>query len=143
DAFARAREALYAYQHYIMIGLTLRDEMALVVLPYLTDDRRARERIATEAEHEMLWSGAEAVADEAADYVRYPRLPLLFLEGGWEEAIRIAESAVGKVAMIRQINNSFLGQIARARGNRDLAWRLVNDTLPAGPETEPGDLYMP
>jgi DNA-binding CsgD family transcriptional regulator len=142
EAFAGARAALRAYQHYIMIGVILRDEMALVVLPYLTDDLRERERLATEAEHEMAWSGSAVTGGEVAEYVRYPRLPLLFLEGRWEEARRTAESA-GKVAMIGQINNSVLGMIAHARGERELAWNLVHDTFSAGPATEPGDLYMP
>ena len=121
DAFAHAREALRAYQHDIMIGVVLRDEMALVVLPYLTEDLHERERLAAEAEQVMAWSGPSVTAGETDQYVRYPRIPLLFLEGRWEEARQAAESTVDKVAMIRHINNSVLGMIARASGDRELA----------------------
>ncbi len=143
EAFARGREALRAYQHDVMIGVTLRDEMALVVLPYLTEDLHERERLATEAEQVMSWSGAPVSTGETSDYVRDPRIPLLFLEGRWEEARRVARATLDQVAMIRHINNSVLGMIARASGDREQAWQLVHDTLPAGPATEPGDLYMP
>ena len=114
-----------------------------MVLPYLTEDLHERERLATEAEQVMSWSGPQVATGETSDYVRDPRIPLLFLEGRWAEARQVARATLDQVAMIRHINNSVLGMIARASGDREQAWQPRSRYAARRTGNGAGDLYMP
>jgi DNA-binding CsgD family transcriptional regulator len=140
-AYEAARSAYENLDQHRLLAFVLRDELTYAVLPYLSDHLAERERVANAAEQAILRGNAAGAIDEPADYARYPRLPLMVLEGEWREARRILSvlAKYGAHAILRHIISSFLGPIARHQGERDLAWQQVHETWPAGPSTELGD----
>jgi DNA-binding CsgD family transcriptional regulator len=73
------------------------------------------------------------------------RLPLLALEGEWDEAEWLAtagsteekESALGRTRAQR-----YLAEVAHRRGDPERAWRAVQAGLPTGSATEPGTAVL-
>jgi transcriptional regulator with XRE-family HTH domain len=81
------------------------------------------------------WAGVEpAIA----------RLPVLLLDGHWEEARRIALQAAGADGIVNQrlFAARTLGPLALHQGEADLAWAQVASVMPDGPETAPGDTWF-
>jgi DNA-binding CsgD family transcriptional regulator len=144
-AYEYARTAYESLDQYRLLAFVLRDELTYVVLPYLSDHLAERKRVARAAEQAVLWGNAAGAIDEPSEYARYPKLPLMVLEGEWREARRIISvlAEYGAHAILRHIISSFLGPLARSQGERDLAWQQVHKTWPGGPSTEPddGDIY--
>jgi DNA-binding CsgD family transcriptional regulator len=140
-AYESTRAAYESLDQHRLLAFVLRDELTYAVLPYLSDHLAERERVATAAEQAILRGNAAGAIDEPAEYARYPRLPLAVLEGEWREARRIISvlTEYGVHAILRHIISSLLGPLARAQGERDLAWQQVHKTWPGGPSTEPGD----
>ena len=140
-AYESARAAYENLDQHRLLAFVLRDELTFTVLPYLSDHLAERERVATAAEQAVLRGNAAGAIDEPAEYARYPKLPLMVLEGEWREARRIISvlAEYGAHAILRHIISSFLGPLARDQGERDLAWQQVYKTWPGGPNTEPGD----
>jgi DNA-binding CsgD family transcriptional regulator len=140
-AYESARTAYENLDQHRLLAFVLRDELTYAVLPYLGDNLAERGRVATAAEQAVLRGNAAGAIDEPAEYARYPRLPLMVLEGGWREARRIISvlAEYGAHAILRHIISSFLGPLARAQGEIPLAWQQVHKTWPGGPSTEPGD----
>ncbi|HEX6738822.1 MAG TPA: helix-turn-helix transcriptional regulator, partial [Vicinamibacteria bacterium] len=132
--------AAYGEQHW-EVGTTLFYELDLVVLPYETDRLAERRRLAEEAER--AWTRASgALADFPP---RFARLPLLLLEGRWAEARDLALATLAATRSHeawRRYPGRYLGQLARAQGDTDLAWRLVREEFPTGPATEPGATWF-
>jgi DNA-binding CsgD family transcriptional regulator len=138
DAFVQARSVFRARGQQFAVGESAMDELRWVVLPYHADDCPRRDRLAHEAE--AAWTRARNALDALPP--RLARLPLLFVEGGWEEALPIA--VVGRErGFFRNMARSVLGPLARAQGESDLAWAVVREDLPAGPQSAPGDTYFP
>ena len=123
------------------MATTLFYELDLVVLPYETDRLAERRRLAEEAER--AWGRASgALADFPP---RFARLPLLLLEGHWAEARDLALTTLAATRSHeawRRYPGRYLGQLARAQGDTDLAWRLVREEFPLGPTTEPGATWF-
>jgi DNA-binding CsgD family transcriptional regulator/tetratricopeptide (TPR) repeat protein len=140
-AYEATRSAYEDLDQHRLLAFVLRDELNCVVLPYLGDNLAERERVATAAEQAVLRGNAAGAIDEPAEYARYPRLPLMVLEGEWPEASRIISvlTEYGAHAILRHIIGCFLGPLARAQGETRLAWQQVHKTWPGGPSTEPGD----
>ena len=140
-AYESAMTAYENLDQHRLLAFVMRDELTYVVLPYLSDHLEERERVATSAEQAVLRGNAAGAIDEPAEYARYPRLPLMVLEGEWREARRIISvlAEYGTHAILRHIISSLLGPLARHQDERDLAWHQVHKTWPAGPSTEPGD----
>jgi DNA-binding CsgD family transcriptional regulator len=140
-AYESARMAYENLDQHRLLAFVLRDELTYTVLPYLSDHLAERERVATAAEQAVLRGNAAGAIDEPAEYARYPRLPLMVLEGEWREARRILSvlAEYGAHAILRHIMSCFLGQLARDQGETRLAWQQVHKTWPGGPSTEPGD----
>jgi ATP/maltotriose-dependent transcriptional regulator MalT len=145
QAYESTRAAYENLDQHRLLAFVLRDELTCAVLPYLSDHLAERERVATAAEQAVLRGNAAGAIDEPVEYARYPRLPLMVLEGEWREARRIISvlADYGAHAILRHIISSFLGQLARGQGERDLAWEQVHKTWPGGPSTKPGegDIY--
>jgi DNA-binding CsgD family transcriptional regulator len=145
QAYESTRAAYENLDQHRLLAFVLRDELTYAVLPFLSDHLAERERVASAAEQAILRGNAAGAIDEPAEYARYPRLPLMVLEGEWREARRIISvlSDYGAHAILRHIISCFLGQLARHQGERDLAWQQVHKTWPGGPSTEPGegDIY--
>lgn len=137
-AFARARAGYAAHGQYLSAGESAMDELRWTMLPYYADRLGERERLATEAEEE--WARARGALDGLPP--RLARLSLLLLEGNWDEGRTIA-LAGRSIGVFRNMARSVLGQLAYAQGESDLAWAVVREDLPHGPESAPGDTYFP
>jgi len=144
-AYDATRTAYESLDQHRLLAFVLRDELTYVMLPYMAERVAEREQVAAAAERAVLQGNAAGAIDEPAEYARYPMLPLMMLEGRWEEARRVISVLVeyGGHAILRQILSSFLGVLARNQGETDLAWRQVYKTWSGGPSTElgEGDLY--
>ena len=85
------------------------------------------------------WAGPGAPSDRAS--YRAWSGSLVVLDGRWEEADRILRDLPnpGNACLRREITAAH-AVLARHRGDPDRAWEEIRRLLPAGPETEPGDL---
>src|SRR3712207_6397038 len=117
-AYEATRTAYENLDQYRLLAFVPRDELTYVVLPYLADHVVERDRVATAAEQAVQHGNAAGAIDEPAEYARYPRLPLMMLEGEWREARRIISvlDEYGAHAILRHILSSFLGTLARDQG---------------------------
>ncbi|MGN6675366.1 MAG: hypothetical protein ACTHMA_18895, partial [Thermomicrobiales bacterium] len=139
-AFAQARQAYLAVDHYALAGNCAWLDLYRVLLPYQSDQRAERQRLADEAEY--AWRQARGVqGDQDA---RFAQLPIFVLEGQWAEARTMTETVAAT-----EMNNGlvvvarlFLGSLARAQGDTALAWAQVRLHLPLGPATAPGNDYF-
>jgi DNA-binding CsgD family transcriptional regulator len=116
-------------------------ELELIVLPYESDQVLERRRLADDAERE--WARAGGVLADVSP--KLARLPLLVLEGRWDEARDLALATLTATRISdwrRRYAAHILGQLAHAQGDTDLAWRLVREELPAGPTTAPGAAWF-
>ncbi|HEX5506120.1 MAG TPA: helix-turn-helix transcriptional regulator, partial [Thermomicrobiales bacterium] len=142
-AFAQARAGRRAAGHHYQVGLVALHELQAVVLPYQADQLAERQTLAAEAE--AAWNRARTVRPELPP--RLIRLPLLLVEGAWAEVPTLARPVLeggGRGAYAPQFLVGTLGRLLYARGEGDLVWRLVQEVLPAGPATAPGDtLFAP
>lgn len=122
-----------------LVAVSATEEQFWVMLPYQADRPAAWRTLTAEAE------GALALASGVREGLpsRVARLPRLLLEGAWAEArelaliVRATESDVESFAA-----TSALGTLAYEQGDVALAWELVQETLPAGPDTAPGGAYF-
>lgn len=142
-AYAAARAAYQFLDQHRLLFIALRDELVYLVLPYQADDAAERERSATALRRTATRGSAVRAFVDAIDNVRYPLLHLMAIEGRWQEARRVVE-AMGNygIPILRHVASSVLGPIARAQGDAGLAWRLVRETWPEGPATEPGSVEV-
>lgn len=142
-AYAAARAAYQVLDQHRLLFVALRDELVYVVLPYQADDVAERERSADELRRTAVRGSAVRAFVDAIDNARYPLLHLMALEGRWQAARQVVE-AMGDygIPILRHVVSSVLGPIARAQGDADLAWRLVRETWPGGPDTEPGSVEI-
>jgi hypothetical protein len=121
------------------LGATAEMELKLVVLTYAPERVAARHALAAEVEREF------GLARDAVPLV--PRLycvPLLVLEGAWAEARALAaEGSTGATNVgARTAARGWLGLLARAQGEPDLAWEQVRAAFPDGPATEPVEVGL-
>jgi tetratricopeptide (TPR) repeat protein len=136
--YAIAHDAFLRAGHYVIASLTSWRELASVVLPYRSEDIAERQRLAERMEREHEWASG---AIPAAVPSRFLHLPLLVLEGEWEEAERLAlvASTEGRGNIVfRTMALRYLAALARQRGDIARAWWVVRERLPLGTATEPG-----
>ncbi|HET8629858.1 MAG TPA: AAA family ATPase [Thermomicrobiales bacterium] len=133
-AFARASAAWRAHGAAHSDAVYALIALFKAVLPYQADDLVARQRLAAEAARAF----ARADAMQAATPPRLGHLPLLWLEGQWEEARALALWLRATRRTYRGFAATILGPLARAQGDGALAWALVREWLPAGPAAAPG-----
>ncbi|MFL6054796.1 MAG: helix-turn-helix transcriptional regulator [Actinoallomurus sp.] len=140
-ASAAAAAAYRKLGQHRLAFIALRDELVHVTLPYHTDDHGERERLATALRRMADQGNAARAFVDAIDNVRYPLLQMMVIEGRWDEVHQVVD-AMGEygIPILRHVVGSVLGPVARAQGDVDLAWRLVRETWPAGPSTEPGNV---
>lgn len=133
-AAERARAAYEATGHHWQTGLIAYRELALVVLRYWADALAEREAIA--AVTAAAWQRASGVQPSALP--QGARLPLLYLEGEWEEAGRVADAVFAMSAWASSQYRPTVGSLLLARGETERAWAMVRAELPDGPGTAPG-----
>jgi len=143
QAYAAGIAAHEAISYDLAVFLLRREELALAVLPYQTDDLPERERaadVAVQAALRVIVGGSRVgIADP-----QVARLPVLVLEGHWREARQIADLPdTLNLANHMHFRNFAFGPLARAQGDAERAWRCVREAWPEGPTTEPGEQIMP
>jgi DNA-binding CsgD family transcriptional regulator len=138
QALARARADFSQLGHHALVAFTLLDELRDVALTYGAADPSTRRWLAAEAEAALGRTGG---ALRPGVSPRLAWLGSLVLDGRWQEADLILRDlpALGNAYLRREITaaHAFL---ARLRGAPDRASEEIRGLLPAGPETEPGDV---
>ena len=116
-----------------MVTASLFDELMVVILPYLIDQPRERQRM------ETALSASFAAVDDVFDQrsARNAGVVSSVLSGAWAEAFTIFEQS--KIRFMRLATAALLAPLARHQGNTELAWSLVQEGLPGGPDTAPED----
>jgi DNA-binding CsgD family transcriptional regulator len=117
-----------------------------ILLSYRTDDRVGRQAIADQGER--AWQERRrGFPDFQAP--TYGSLPLAFVEGHWEDIARLIAS-VPLGTLIERLGGGahvwvfvgVAGMLARAQGDVAGAWRRVQEILPEGPTTDPGNTHF-
>jgi len=141
-AFAEARAGYRAVHQDFDVGVTDVLELQLVALPYGADRPAESRHLANEGE--QAWARIRGV--QGHNLPRTVPLALLVVEGQWAEARTVAEAMRATTAPhlgpARYVVHGILGQLARLQGDGALAWTLVREALPAGPATDPGDVWF-
>ncbi|MGN6565662.1 MAG: ATP-binding protein, partial [Thermomicrobiales bacterium] len=137
QAFAHARAFYQQADYPFQAGWLAVQELVWVTIPYGADDPAARQALAAEAE--VAWSRAGSLF--AALAPRLAHLPALFLDGDWAEIQQLlpALPQFGWSAPRRLLVATVCAPLAQAQGNADSAWAFVQEELPYGPSTAPGE----
>jgi DNA-binding CsgD family transcriptional regulator/tetratricopeptide (TPR) repeat protein len=131
-AFGRAREIFRAGDHLSMVLATLCDELALAVLPFQTDQPLEREHL--ETEFQQAFVALEDIFDPGA--ARIAHVVSDVLNGHWGDLLATVQQ--NSPRYIRLVVVALVAPLAREQGNPELAWALVYEGLPDGPDTDPG-----
>ncbi len=129
SAFSRAREVFVASDYRSMVTASLFDELLMVTLPYWTD--RPGERLRIESELAVSLAALHESSDHGSAGNAY--LVTAVLTGSWNEAIDMLERS--SLRFMRRAIPMLLAPIARHRGNPELAWSLIYQSFPGGPDT--------
>src|SRR5262249_35270614 len=133
-AFARARAIFERIGDHFHIGVAAMQELQWVTLPYRTDRPMEWESLAVEAER--AWTRA---GDAPADLPRgFARLPVLLLTGEWTAARALALAVYAGGGSYKATAARVLSVLVREQGDVSLARQLIQDELPAGPDTAVG-----
>jgi DNA-binding CsgD family transcriptional regulator len=137
-AWARARELFAKYDHHALMIFTLLGEMRDMALTYGAAEPATRRRLAAEAEAALGRAGG---ALRPGVSPRLAWLNCLVLDGRWEEADQILRDlpAPGN-CYLRRETTAAQALLARYRGALEAAGTHIDDLLPDGPATEPGDI---
>lgn len=143
QADAAARTAYDSADRHRLVIPPIRAAFAREVIACVADDPQERERIVSDAERTTRW-GMGARPGARVDYAHYLRLPILVLDGRWQEATELGDQLIAeyKSYSVTYPRKYALGLIARARGETTVAWQFVREILSEGAMTEPGDLHF-
>ncbi len=128
-AFALARESFRAGDHRSMLTASLFEELVIVVLTYQADQPHERQWV--EAELSASFAVLDDVFDERS--ARSAGVVSRVLQGAWPEAFAMFEQS--DVRFMRLAITTLLAPLARHQGNATLAWTMVRNGLPGGPDT--------
>jgi DNA-binding CsgD family transcriptional regulator len=136
--WTRARELFAALDHHALIAFTLLDELRNVALTSGATDPAARRRLSAEAEAALARAGGALCPGVSP---RLAWLGCLVVDGRWDEADQILRDLPhpGNCYLRREMTAAQV-LLARHRGHLQAAWARVDDLLPDGPATEPGDI---
>ncbi len=124
----RSQTSLRAIGHHVALHQQLYIELSAAALPYQTDRLADRTRLAAEVDAARRAArGVWREDDEPAC------LALWFIEGRWTD-IRGAVSVASR-PLIDVAENPAVAALARAEGDVTLAWQLVREELPHGPNS--------
>jgi len=115
-------------------------ELTEHALIYAADDRARCHLLADTAER--YYAQDEAMPDVFSP--RLARVGLLAHEGAWDDALALITNARATFGFSGWYGNNLrpLGEITRARGDHETAASVVREIFPAGPDTEPGGIYV-
>ncbi|MGI8687438.1 MAG: ATP-binding protein [Thermomicrobiales bacterium] len=136
QAYRRNKDAYRAIGDHFQILMTVRQELHFVALPYQTDDLAEQQRLVNETAE----ASTKVSSTTSANLAGLAHLPLLVLNGHWQEAHRLLTTirTNSDVIWAKIFIAGLLGLLARQQGGTDLAWTLVREEFPAGPATLPG-----
>jgi DNA-binding CsgD family transcriptional regulator len=148
DEFSHAVEHHWEISHYRMITADRWHELYSLHLTFHTESVRERWRLIHEveaawqkSEHFGAWHSADTPTGAT-------RVPVLYLEGKWDEALQRGQSSMDGLSSASRarsyqsaLNTAVLGRLLRHRGESATAWSHVHELLPDGPNTLPGDSY--
>src|SRR5918999_1237877 len=138
-SYAASVAAYLASDLHLFALMRKREELILAVLPYKADDLAERELVASAAERTATWV-VERGGHVNPNLPRYARIPLLVLEGAWREARTILEPPdPWDLVFTSQVRAYYLGTIARAQGDAEMAWRCVRESPRVRSDAEPGE----
>jgi DNA-binding CsgD family transcriptional regulator/tetratricopeptide (TPR) repeat protein len=132
-AFSQAREVFAASDYRSMVTASLFDELVMVTLPFWTDRPDERLRIETELADSL--AALHEISDPGSE--RNAHLVSAVLSGSWDEAIEMLEQS--SLRFMRRAIPMLLAPVARHRGDPELAWSLIRQSFPAGPDTARDD----
>jgi DNA-binding CsgD family transcriptional regulator len=137
-SYVAAVAAYHASDNHVLALARKREELIMAVLPYQADDLAERERVAAEAERIAVWV-VERGGHMNPNLPRFAHVPLLVLEGRWDEAGTIlgAPDSLDILFLVR-VGSFYRGTLARAQGDAATAWQCVREVWPNGSSTEPG-----
>ncbi len=140
EAFRHAREIYREIDHHGVIAFVYITELLDVALRYGTADVDERQRLADEAQAALERGGGALPPDIS---LRRPHLPLMWIEGDWDKAQRIAaEGTTHGNYVLRRPLTTALAPIAFHQGRVDDAWSFIHEVLPAGPDAMPGSAVL-
>lgn len=136
-SFAQARSIYADLDHHALTAFALLSELRDVAIPYGAANPSERRRVAREAEAALDRAGG-ALQPEISTRIAW--LACLELDGRWDEATAILDA-------LPRVNNTFLRRdaastrawLGRHRGNPAEAWSVIDERLPSGPDTAPGN----
>jgi DNA-binding CsgD family transcriptional regulator len=131
-AFASERTIQAVREDWASVTGSCHDLLLEAYLPYFANDLVARARLVAEMDAALARHEAQGGLPPVQAL-----WALLVLEGRWD-GVPERWAASGEGAGLRVDTAPHIGALARARGERETAWRLVRDVLPAGPATAPG-----
>ncbi len=137
EAFAITHEALLRASDESSVAVMLLYQLSTAQLPYGADDLVERRRIASEGE--AIWRRSGGAHGDVSPRMAW--LPLLHLEGTWEEARELALGALHSTDTTSEkhlVSTVILAKIALAQGDTSLAWKCVHELIPGGPQAVPG-----
>jgi DNA-binding CsgD family transcriptional regulator len=136
-AHAAAQEIWRTLDYHPTLGTSALVTLAETVLPYRTKELRERRRLESIADQSHRRAGGVWEMDSARACPLF--LPVLLLEGHWDEARRLTLATVKQHMGDPHFNSAAaLGWLAYRQGDPDLAWEQVATLLPDGPASEPG-----
>jgi len=137
EAFERARDIYRALGNHSTLGAVTGQELIVISLPYRTERTDEHWTLAKEAADA---TGRAITTGERS--LRFASIPLLMLVGRWSEARAESDTALrgGMPGTFRWNVHLILGELARARGEPEVARAYLRELLPAGPQTAPGGL---
>lgn len=140
EAFEDAREIYARLDHHAVIAFVWLTELQDVVLRYSATDLDRREHVANEAQTALERAGGALPSDIT---FRRAHLPLMWVDGRWQEAWEIASdsSLHGNYALRRPVTTA-IALIAYHQGNFDAVWEHIGMSLPAGLESAPGTAVL-
>ncbi len=132
-AFRHARDIFRADDHRSMVLAALFDERVLAVLPYQTDQPLERERL--ESDLRDAFVAFEDIFQPAAAHMA--NVVSAMLHGRWNDAVNTVQQSSPRY--IRLVAVTVIAPIAFHQGKAELAWSLVGEGLPDGPDTSPSE----
>jgi DNA-binding CsgD family transcriptional regulator len=139
--FERSLRAYHAIDHHFMIALVARFQLYEVAVTYDAADLAVRIRLVDEFESAFQQSVGVHPPNLP---VNFGKLPVLFLEGQWIEARRVATMAIelDLDAATAHMVRALLAETAYCQGDSDVTEEQIRAILPDGPMNEPGDCYF-
>ncbi|MGN6755748.1 MAG: helix-turn-helix transcriptional regulator [Thermomicrobiales bacterium] len=141
-AFASARAVIHALGHRSNLALVATSEAVWVALPYQADRPAVRRALAAEA----IESLARVDSGIGVGWpLQIHLLPLLLVEGAWVDARVLADTLLGLLAdrragLLERLAVGAAGELAHEQGDDERVRWLLDQTLPHGPETPPGNV---